>query len=254
MKIAFAAAPSELAQNALSRLVGKYGQVSLAEADVIVCLGGDGFLLETLLETLSYSLPVFGLNYGTVGFLMNEPGQCDHDLLERLKLAEPTVISPLHMTAQTRDGVVHEGVSFNDVYLFRETRQSARISIDVDNERRMDNLSCDGVILSTPAGSTAYNRSAHGPIIPLGAALLSLTPISPFSPRHWRGALLPAKAVVRFIMSEPVKRPVSAVAGSKEIRDVTEVTVYEELNIKATLLFDPGHSLSDRIIAEQFEG
>lgn len=253
MKIAFTAASTELAQNALSCLTEYYGNVPLEEAEVLVCLGGDGFLLETLLATLHSSVPVFGMNYGTVGFLMNDRDH-HHDLVKRLALAEPTTISPLSMTAKTRHGVLHKGLSFNDVYLFRETRQSARITIEVDGKCRMASLSCDGIILATPAGSTAYNRSAHGPIVPLGAELLSLTPVSPFSPRFWRGALLPAQAVVRFVMSQPEKRPVSAVAGVKEIRNVAEVTVHEERDIKATLLFDPGHSLSERIIAEQFTG
>ncbi|QHI95927.1 NAD kinase [Aristophania vespae] len=252
MKIAFAAVPTERALNALTHFTHKYGNVGLDQAEVLVCLGGDGFLLETLLAILGRNIPVFGMNYGTVGFLMN-PAR-EEGLIERLQLAERTIISPLHMIAKTVDGVVHEGRSFNDVYLYRQTRQTARITVEVDGKERIDTLCCDGIILSTAAGSTAYNLSARGPIIPLGSDLLSLTPVSPFHPRHWRGALLPASSIVRFKLAQVEKRPVSAVAGPQEIRNVEEVVIREELEKKATLLFDPGHSLSDRIIAEQFTG
>lgn len=250
MNIAFLAAPTEAAQEALKRFTDRYGNVALEEAEVIVCLGGDGFMLETLLHILGYNIPVFGMNYGTVGFLMNAAEE-DH-LPQRLAYAQPTTISPLHMWARTSSGEEHEGLGFNDVFIYRETRQTAHIRVEIDGRERMQRLICDGVILATPAGSTAYNRSAHGPIIPLGAELLSLTPISPFYPRHWRGALLPAEVTVRFELYDTEKRPASAVAGPAEIRDVKEVMVRVNQEQRVTLLFDPDHSLSERIIAEQF--
>ncbi|MXV44878.1 NAD kinase [Saccharibacter sp. 17.LH.SD] len=250
MNIAFIAADTDSAQQALERFTERYGNVPLDQAEVIVCLGGDGFLLETLLHILGYNIPVFGMNYGTVGFLMNEPEE-EH-LPQRLAYAQPTIISPLRMRVRTTSGEYHEGLGFNDVFIYRETRQAAHIGIEVDGRERMARLVCDGIILSTPAGSTAYNRSAHGPIVPLGAELLSLTPISPFQPRHWRGALLPAESMVRFTLHDTVKRPASAVAGPAEIRDAKEVVVGVDQEKKVTLLFDPDHSLSERIIAEQF--
>ncbi|TPW35976.1 NAD kinase [Oecophyllibacter saccharovorans] len=252
MKIAFVASRTEEAQKALHRLAERYGNVPLQEAEVLVCLGGDGFMLETLhrILALNHALPVYGMNYGTVGFLMNPPA--DAGLTKRLVQAEPTRISPLFMQATTVGGEEKCGLGFNDVFLYRETRQSARIRIEVDGRVRMDELTCDGVLVATPAGSTAYNRSVHGPIIPLGSDLLSLTPISPFHPRHWRGALLPADAVVRFEVLDTDKRPTSAVAGPTEVRDVREVTVKIAEGKEVTLLFDPDHALSERIIAEQF--
>lgn len=252
MNIAFTAAHTEVAQQALKRLIDRYGNVPLEEAEVLVCLGGDGFMLETLLHILGHNVPVFGMNYGTVGFLMNEPQEdC---LAQRLAYAQPTTISPLHMWARTSLGEEHEGLGFNDVFIYRETRQTVHISVEIDGRQRMERLICDGVILATPAGSTAYNRSAHGPIIPVGAELLSLTPISPFQPRHWRGALLPADVTVRFELYDTEKRPASVVAGQQEFRDVKEVMVRVNQEKWVTLLFDPDHSLSERIIAEQFAG
>ncbi|CDG33123.1 NAD kinase [Parasaccharibacter sp. TMW2.1882] len=250
MNIAFVAASTEAAQEALERFTERYGNVPLDQAEVLVCLGGDGFMLETLLHICGSDIPVFGMNYGTIGFLMNSPAE-DH-LPQRLAYAQHTEIAPLHMWARTKSGELHEGVGFNDVFLYRETRQTVHIGIEIDGRVRMSRLICDGIILATPAGSTAYNRSAHGPIIPLGAELLSLTPISPFQPRHWRGALLPAGVTVRFTLYDTDKRPASAVAGPEEIRDVSEVIVRLDDEKKVTLLFDPDHSLSERIIAEQF--
>ncbi len=250
MNIAFIAAPTKCAKNAFAYFTKRYGNAPLEQAEVLVCLGGDGFMLETLLQLLGRNIPVFGMNYGTIGFLMNRPEE-DH-LPQRLAYAQHTEISPLHMWAKTTSGETHEGLGFNDVFLYRETRQTVRIGIEVDGRMRMPRLTCDGIILATPAGSTAYNRSAHGPIVPLGAELLSLTPISPFQPRHWRGALLPSDVVVRFTLEDTDKRPASAVAGPKEIRSVEEVVVRLAKDKKVTLLFDPDHSLSERIIAEQF--
>lgn len=250
MNIAFVAAGTDAAQEALTRFTERYGNVPLEQAEVLVCLGGDGFMLETLLQIIGRNIPVFGMNYGTVGFLMNHPEE--DQLPQRLAYAQHTEIAPLHMWARTTAGEMHEGVGFNDVFLYRETRQTVHIGIEVDGRVRMPRLTCDGIILATPAGSTAYNRSAHGPIIPLGAELLSLTPISPFQPRHWRGALLPADVTVRFTLADTKKRPASAVAGPEEIRDVEEVIVRLDQEKKVTLLFDPDHSLSERIIAEQF--
>lgn len=252
MKIAFTAVRTEAAQEALKRLIARYGDTPLEQAEYLVCLGGDGFMLETLHRVLELrrDLPVYGMNYGTIGFLMNPPGE--DQLPQRLARAEMTEISPLHMRAVTIADEVRTGLGFNDVFLYRETRQSARLRIEVDGRVRMKELTSDGVIVATPAGSTAYNRSVHGPIIPLGGNLLSLTPISPFHPRYWRGALLPSEAVVRFIVLDTEKRPVSAVAGPTEVRDVREVVVRVEHAMRVTLLFDPDHALSERIIAEQF--
>lgn len=252
MKIAFTAVEYDIAQQALKELVQIYGNVPLEEAEALVCLGGDGFMLETLHHHPGCDVPVFGINYGTVGFLMNEPDE--KNLIERLKEAQETIISPLHMHVVTTSGEVKEGLGFNDVFIYRQTRQTVCLSIEIDGRMRMPELRCDGIVMATPAGSTAYNRSTDGPIIPLGVELLSLMPICPFHPRHWRGALLPEEVVVRFVILDTDKRPASAVAGPTEIRDVKEVIVKADHSKKVTLLFDPHHSLSERIIAEQFTG
>jgi NAD+ kinase len=221
------------------------------DARLLVALGGDGYMLHTLHEMLDGNevRPVFGMNRGTVGFLMNEFHE--GDLMERLAAAEKAVIHPLKMTAHTPEGPV-EARAFNEVSLLRETRQAAKIRILVDGKPRIAELICDGVLVSTPAGSTAYNLSAHGPILPIGADLLALTPISAFRPRRWRGALLPHRAKVRFEILESAKRPVSAVADDYEVRDVTAVDVMEDRAIAMTLLYDAGHNLDERILAEQF--
>lgn len=252
MNIAFSAIGTEEGQKALAGLVARYGDSPLEEAEALVCLGGDGFMLETLRGHDRREIPVFGLNYGTVGFLMNQPDESH--LPQRLANAQRAVICPLHMRAVTVDGAVHEAFGFNDVFIYRQTRQTVRVSIEVDGRLRIPQLVGDGVIVATPAGSTAYNRSSHGPIIPLGAELLALTPIGPFHPRHWRGALLPGDVVLRFVLSDTEKRPASAVAGGTEIRNVAEVVVRVDHKREVTLLFDPDHSLSERIIAEQFTG
>lgn len=217
---------------------------------MIVALGGDGFMLQTLHNVLSSGTPIYGMNLGTVGFLMN--GFVIEGLPERLEAAEAALLHPLRMHAESRDGVI-EALAFNEVSLLRQTRQTAKIRILVDSRVRISELICDGVLIATPAGSTAYNLSAHGPILPIDADLLALTPISAFRPRHWRGALLPHRARARFEVLEADKRPVSAVADNFEVRDVTAVDIAEDRSLSVTMLFDAGHSLNERILREQFQ-
>ena len=249
-RIAFRAAGIGHVQEGLDRLIKRYGDVPVESADVIVCLGGDGFMLETLHETMGCGLPVYGMNCGTVGFLMNP--YVEDELPERLAVTQAATLNPLRMHAVTRSGVVEEALALNDVFLFRQTRQAGKIRITVDGKVRLAELVCDGVLVSTPAGSTAYNLSAHGPIVPLSANLLPLTPISAFRPRRWRGALLPSSVDVHFEVLEPEKRPVAAVADFTEVSDVVSVAVSEDRSICTTVLFDPDQSLSERIIVEQF--
>jgi NAD+ kinase len=249
-RLCFLAAPTSLAQEFRDRLIGRYGDYAFDEADLVVCLGGDGFMLETLHRTLTHNVPVYGMNCGSVGFLMNP--FMEDDLPVRLSRAQDVVLNPLRMHAVTRTGAVEEGLALNEVSLLRQLRQTAKIRITIDGRVRLPELVCDGVLLSTPAGSTAYNLSAHGPIVPLSANLLPLTPISAFRPRRWRGALLPSSADVIFEVLEGDKRPVSAVADFTEVRDVATVAVSEDRSVKTTILFDPDQGLSERIIAEQF--
>jgi NAD+ kinase len=227
----------------------RFGEAGPEDAEIVVALGGDGFMLQTLHAFTATGKPIYGMNKGTVGFLMNEFHEAD--LMKRLAAAEKAVIHPLKMTAHTADRAV-EARAFNEVSLLRETRQAAKIRILVDGKPRISELICDGVLVSTPAGSTAYNLSAHGPILPIDADLLALTPISAFRPRRWRGALLPHRAQVRLEVLESGKRPVSAVADDFEVRDVTAVDVVEDRAIAMTLLYDAGHNLDERILAEQF--
>lgn len=250
MNIAFKAAETEEAQRALDALLSRHSQSRIEDADVIVALGGDGFMLETMHATLENDLPIYGMNLGTVGFLLNafEPDR----LKERIESAQPIDLYPLRMRAQLADGSVRNGLGINDVYIFRETRQAASLAIDIDGVCRLPQLTCDGVLIATPAGSTAYNSSAHGPILPVGANLLALTPISPFRPRRWRGALLPARSRFSIRVLDPLKRPVSAVADFTEVRDVLEVDVWEDRSKAIRLLFDPEHNLEERILKEQF--
>jgi NAD+ kinase len=243
----FTAAPE--AAEALKAMRRRHQDVGPEKADIIVALGGDGFMLQTLHAFLSTGKPIYGMNLGSVGFLMNE--YREENLIERLTVAERAVVHPLRMKAFSAKGVV-EALAFNEVSLLRETRQAAKISILVDDRVRIAELICDGVLVSTPAGSTAYNLSAHGPILPIDAALLALTPISAFRPRRWRGALLPHRARVRFEILENAKRPVSAVADNFEVRDVSAVDVAEDRSIAMTMLYDAGHNLDERILAEQF--
>ena len=239
-----------LATESCARLVALYGAWPLGKADVVVALGGDGFLLETLHATMGTDLPVFGMNCGSVGFLMNAHNEAG--LPERLASAQAAVLHPLRMHAVTAAGAVEEALALNEVSLLRQGRQAAKIRVSVDGRVRVEELICDGVLVSTPAGSTAYNFSAHGPIIPLSANLLPLTPISAFRPRRWRGALLPSTADVLFDVLERDKRPVAAVADAFEVRDVASVAVSEDRTTQWTVLFDPDTALSERIIAEQF--
>ncbi len=248
--ISFHAATTPLATDARNRLVARYGHCPLARASVAVALGGDGSMLETIHRVLDRHIPVYGMNCGSVGFLMNP--LTEDDLPERLARAQAAELHPLRMKAVMRSGEVHEALAFNEVSLLRQLRQSAKIRITVDGRVRLAELSCDGVLISTPAGSTAYNLSAHGPILPLSANLLPLTPISAFRPRRWRGALLPSTAEVLFEVLEADKRPTAAVADFTEVRDVVSVAVSEDREVTVTVLFDPDRGLSERIIAEQF--
>ena len=253
-RLTFAASDRPEAQEARARLIERYGDVGEANAQVIVALGGDGFMLETVHETVlsnpGAGKPIYGMNRGSVGFLMNE--YSEDSLLERINAAERAVIHPLRMTAVDVRGEIHEAWAFNEVSLLRQTRQTAKLRISVDNKVRLGELSCDGALVATPAGSTAYNLSAHGPIIPLDAKILALTPISAFRPRRWRGALLAHTAKVDFRILEPDKRPVSAVADNFEVRDVSDVRVAEDRDVSITMLFDAGRSLEERVLAEQF--
>ncbi len=249
-RISFFAAPTPLAQESCARLAARYGTCTADEAEAVVALGGDGFMLETLHAMLSHGLPVYGMNCGSVGFLMN--AYAEEGLPDRLAAAQSTVLYPLRMRAETIEGRAVEALAFNEVSLLRQLRQTAKIRISVDGRVRMPELMCDGILISTPAGSTAYNFSAHGPIVPLSANLLPLTPISAFRPRRWRGALLPSSAEVLFEVLEAEKRPVSAVADFTEVRNVLRVAVREDRSLSVTVLFDPDQALSERIVAEQF--
>ena len=250
-RIAFLAAPTEQAQQALETLSAAHGQVEPADADILCALGGDGFMLQTLHRHGALGKPVYGMKLGSVGFLMN---QFNGDgLIERIHAAEPAVLRPLEMIVQTESGASVGSLAYNEVSLLRQTRQAAHVSVELNGQVRLDELVCDGVMLATPAGSTAYNYSAHGPILPLGSSVVALTPIAAFRPRRWRGALLRADTVVRFRVLDPYKRPVSATADSHEVRDVVEVTIQESRDRTVTLLFDPEHNLEERILSEQFE-
>ncbi|KQI68182.1 inorganic polyphosphate kinase [Loktanella sp. 3ANDIMAR09] len=248
--IAFVASHAPSAQEALSSLAKRYTNVPLDRAEVIVALGGDGFMLQTLHETQNFGVPVYGMNRGTVGFLMNEFTQ--DDLPARLDNAEEEVINPLVMNALAADGSMHEALAINEVSLLRAGAQAAKLRITVDGKVRMSELVCDGALVSTPAGSTAYNYSAHGPILPIGSGVLALTAMAAFRPRRWRGALLPQKAVVRFDVLNAAKRPVMADADGKSVRNVVSVEIRSEPDIRHRILFDPGHGLEERLLREQF--
>jgi NAD+ kinase len=250
-RIAFVASRAEEARIALAALTDRYGDAALDEADVVVALGGDGFMLRTLHRHMARALPVYGMKLGTIGFLMNQHSLAD--LPERLARAQPTVLHPLLMEALTEAGSSMSALAFNEVSLLRQTKQAGHLRVSLNGVAKLDELICDGILVSTPAGSTAYNLSAHGPILPLGSQLLALTPISPFRPRRWRGAILPAITEVKFEILDPYKRPISATADSHEVRDVVEVVVRESRERTMTLLFDPEHNLEERILNEQFE-
>ncbi|MGG7568620.1 NAD kinase [Rhodovulum sp. DZ06] len=249
-RICFRASDAPAARAALARFTAIYGDCKAAEADVIVAIGGDGMMLETLAASEALDVPVYGMHRGTVGFLMNDYRL--EGLRERLAEAEPARINPLRMTAYRMDGEVRRARAINEVSLIRQRHQAARIRILIDGKERMSELVCDGVMVATPAGSTAYNYSAHGPILPIQADILALTPISAFRPRRWRGALLPRDAQVTLEVSAPEHRPVSATADNVEVRDVRRVDVEIEREVTHTLLFDPGHGLEERLIREQF--
>ncbi|HVK53105.1 MAG TPA: NAD kinase [Pseudoxanthomonas sp.] len=249
-RIAFLASPAPEAQHALGVLTQLHGKHLPDEADVLCALGGDGFMLQTLHRHGSLGKPVYGMKLGTVGFLMNQ-FRAD-GLLERIGQAEPAKLRPLEMQAMTESGASTASLAYNEVSLLRQTRQAAHIRIDLNGQTRLDELICDGVLVATPAGSTAYNFSAHGPILPLGSHTIALTPIAPFRPRRWRGAILRADTEVRFQVLDPYKRPVSVTADSHEVRDVVEVTIRESQDRTVTLLFDPEHNLEERILSEQF--
>jgi NAD+ kinase len=249
-KICFVASKSPEGQIALNDMQQRYGNAKPNEADVIVALGGDGFMLQSLHRHRQAGKPVFGMKAGTVGFLMNlyKP----EDLLERIDRAQTTVLRPLTMTVTAESGNTTELLAFNEVSLLRQTKQAAKIRVSLNGKVKLDELVCDGVMLATPAGSTAYNLSAHGPILPLGSGVLALTPIAAFRPRRWRGAILRTDTEVRFEILDHYKRPVSATADASEIRDVVEVQIQESKDQTMTLLFDPEHSLEERILNEQF--
>ena len=249
-RIAFVASDVPAAQRARRELIGRYGDARPETADVIVALGGDGLMLATLQRFMNSGKPIYGMHRGTVGFLMNEFSE--QRLAERLAAAQVSVIYPLLMRARDAAGRLHRHHAINEVSLFRQTYQAARLRLLVDGKERLPELMADGVLLSTPAGSTAYNLSVQGPIIPIGAPLLALTPISPFRPRRWRGALLPDRAHVTIEVLEPEKRPVAAVADHDEVRSVHAVDIKLDHSIAMTMLFDPGHSLDERILSEQF--
>ena len=252
-KLALEISDTAKAQDTASELRDAHDWVPLAEADAVVVLGGDGYMLHTLHAMLDSGrvIPAYGINRGTVGFLMNRyrPGV---KLLDKINRSRGIGISPLRMEAITQDGARHVAAAINEVSLLRETRQTAKLEVTVDERVRIKELVGDGVLVSTPAGSTAYNLSANGPILPLDSQLLALTPISAFRPRRWRGAILPDRSSIRFKVIEPDKRPVAAVADQKEIRDIAEVSIEIARDSELTLLFDPGHALDERIVAEQF--
>ncbi len=249
-KIAFMASDTPIAQEARRALENSYEGVAPEAADVIVALGGDGFMLQTLHSTQALPAPVYGMNCGTIGFLMNE--YVEPHLIERLEAAEMAVINPLTMRAITAKGAVHDALAINEVSLLRAGPQAAKLKISVDGRVRMEELVADGALVSTPAGSTAYNYSAHGPILPIGSDVLALTAVAAFRPRRWRGALLPKRAEVRFDVLQPKKRPVMAEADSRAVNDVVTVVVRSDMSVEHRILFDPGHGLEERLIQEQF--
>lgn len=250
LKIAFTASNAPVAQTARAALIGRHGDVPLAEADVIVALGGDGFMLQTLHDTQDLQASVYGMNRGTIGFLMNS--YAESGLEERLKAAEEAEINPLEMVATTIDGETKTLLAINEVSLLRAGPQAAKLKITVDGRLRMEELVCDGALVATPAGSTAYNYSAHGPVLPIGSDVLALTAVAAFRPRRWRGALLPKSAQVRFDVLESEKRPVMAEADSRAVNNVKSVVIRSQPSVVHRILFDPGHGLEERLISEQF--
>jgi NAD+ kinase len=250
MKLHFHAADTAEAQTALNALTRRYGQCDVAACATVVALGGDGTLLETVHKTFKSGKPVYGMNCGSVGFLLNP--YHEDALIERITKAQSVTLKPLRMQARDATGQVTEALAFNEVSLLRQSRQAAKLRITVDGVARMEELICDGILVATPAGSTAYNLSAHGPIVPLESNVLAMTPISAFRPRRWRGALLPAHAKIRLDITDPDKRPVSATADYTEVRNVIQVDILQDDSFPITLLHDPDHSMEERILNEQF--
>ncbi len=234
----------------LMELVQKYGNSSLENADVIVVLGGDGQMLHTLQKTLKRNIPAFGINFGSVGFLMN--ARRPQDLMERLQNSVPTTIHPLEMKGVTTDGTLFVASAINEISILRQTHQAAKIRIIIDGVTRLEEMTADGILVASPAGSTAYNLSVYGPVLPIGSNLLALTPISAFRPRRWRGAILSNKSHIRFEIINPQARPVSATADSTEIRNIATLDIHENLDNALTLLFDADHALNERFLQEQF--
>ncbi len=249
-RFTFVASETTVAQQALRKLVDRYGQVPVEQAEAIVALGGDGFMLRTLHAYRALHAPVYGMKLGRVGFLLNKH-RLD-DLPERIELAHAAVLHPLQMRVTDARGEVHEALAFNEVSLLRQSNQAAHIEVRLNDKVKLESLVCDGILVSTPAGSTAYNLSAHGPILPLDANVLALTPISPFRPRRWRGAILPHRTQVSLRVLDPGKRPVSATADFHEVRNVSAVEIYQADELGVRLLFDPEHNLEQRILDEQF--
>ena len=249
-KLSFIASATPEAQSGLEELSRLYGNVPTAEADVLVALGGDGFMLQTLHETINTAKRVYGMNCGSVGFLMND--YRTENLHERIASAIENEFHPLKMTTTNADGTTSVALAINEVYLFRQSYQAAKLKVVIDGHVRLEELICDGLMIATPAGSTAYNLSAHGPILPLEAPLLAMTPVSAFRPRRWRGALLPNHVCVDIEILEPEKRPVNAVTDNTEVKSVLHVRIAQSAEVTARILSDPDHSWSDRILAEQF--
>ena len=250
-KVSFVSSQQPEARDGAARLKSLYPNVPPEEADVVVALGGDGFMLRAVHEFMGRNIPIFGVNRGTVGFLMNEFDI--ENLLARLDAAEAIELHPLRMSATDIKGTVHEALAINEISLLREVRMAAKIRISVDDIVRLEEMICDGVLVCTPAGSTAYNLSAGGPILPLGAGVLAITPISAFRPRRWRGAILPHDAAVSIEVLEPEERPVSAVADYTEVREVVRISIHEDRGLAPVLLFDPEHNLEERVLTEQFQ-
>lgn len=250
-KIMFLASDEKNAKSERKKLINQYGQSDIKNADVIVAIGGDGFMLETQHKYINRKIPVYGMNKGAVGFLMNEFN--GKNLYARIKKAVRVNIYPLHMKVKDKNGKIYEAKAFNEVSLFRQSHQAAKLKIDIDNKKRMEELICDGIMVATPQGSTAYNLSAHGPILPLKAPLLALTPISPFRPRAWKGALIPNQCKVKIKILENDKRPVNAVADNRQVKNAVEVIIKEDRKSQGMLMFDPQHSWQERVLQEQFQ-
>ena len=250
MRINFSIGKNKKAKLASAKLIRHYGQVDLSEAEIIVAVGGDGAMLNALRESISSNLPVFGLNRGNIGFLMNNFSE--FDLIKRLEKAKEIIVHPLEMLVSDVENNEYKEMAVNEVSIFRSTHQSAMISIKIDETERLSELTCDGIMVATPVGSTAYNLSAHGPIIPIDSEILALTPISPFRPRSWRGALIKNKSIIEFGINNPKLRPVSASADSREVKNVTKVKVYQRNDVNLRIMYDQSNSMEDRYLREQF--